>query len=425
VPAYTVPAITPVAPGTATTAFTIGGAATSARFLSNSTALFDVQITQQPTGQFCIVGATGVTVAVTAGGTPYPAGAQLTIGAGAQLATRNLPLTNNILNSLIYSWTTYTDLANLAVRCRALPGTAANPSAVLTGTYQLTTTVGTVTATTNTTVTTRTRNFLTFFDDGSYIYATRSGGSTGVITFTTLTDTNNSFATNAVPLTATQVGISALPSLSLTSVAKIPGSVSRITAFAGTVVSGTTTTTTNWQLDEPSSVAGEMEGTWATTDHRRVFIYNGSTTFGSHVGTVGPAVNYGDACYFLYQTDSVPNYHTASGYYARRGTSANNTGSTSGGSEASTGCPIGSTTPTTAAATLDYYQPLLIERLLLEFPWRLPGSQSGFDGRSPSPSYFTVVPGTAGAPDQITITASNQGVQIPATTVTFVRTRSN
>lgn len=445
VAAYTIPALTPPAPnGTTTTPFTIGGAATPTRFLSNPAALYDVQITTQPTGQFCIVGATGITVPVTAGGTPYPAGGSVTIGAGAQLANVNLPLTNGILNSLIYSWPTYTDLTNLAIRCRALPGTAANPSGVLRGTYQLTTNVTAVVTTagtsTTTTTTSLTRNFLTFFDDGSYIYATRTGASgiergfynynasTGVLAFTTLTDTNNNYPTNAVPLAATQIGISALPSLQLTNVAKIAGARSRITAFAGTTTTGTTTvttTTTNWQLDEPSSVAGEMEGTWATTDHRRVFIYNGSTTFGSGINVIGAAVNYGDACYFLYQLNNEPNLHTATGYYARRGTSANGTGSSSGGSETSTGCPIGSTTPTTAAATLDYYQPVPVQRLLMEYPWRLPGSQSGFDGRSPSPNFFTVTPGTAGAPDQITITASNQGVLQPATEVTFVRTRAN
>jgi hypothetical protein len=45
----------------------------------------------------------------------------------------------------------------------------------------------------------------------------------------------------------------------------------------------------------------------AQPHHRRVFIYNTSTTFGSHISTIGPAVNFGDGCYFLYQLNNVPN----------------------------------------------------------------------------------------------------------------------
>jgi hypothetical protein len=448
VPPYVIPAVTVASPGTATTPFTIGGTVAPARFLSNPDALYDVQITNQPTGQFCIVGATGITIPITAAGTPYPAGGSVTIGAGAQLANVNLPLTNGIQNALTYSWTTYSDLSNLAVRCRALPGTTANPSGVLTGTYQMTITA---TVGANAPVTTRARNFLTFFDDGSYLYGSRSintGATTatgvergfyyynvaaGTITFTVLTDTNNSYAVNAPPLTATQQGISALPALTLANVVKTPGARSRITAFAGTTGTGASITNTSWQLDEPSAVAGEIEGTWTTgilpggaqPDHRRVFIYNGSTTFGSQISAIGAAVNYGDACYFLYQLDNEPNVSTQEGYYARRGTSANNTGNTTGGSEASTGCPIGSTTPAATAATLDYYQPVPIQRLLLSYPWRLPGSNSGFDGRSPSPIFFRIVPGSGTTPDKITITASDQGVLQPATTVTFEKTKAN
>jgi hypothetical protein len=72
-----------------------------------------------------------------------------------------------------------------------------------------------------------------------------------------------------------------------------------------------------------------------------------------------------------------------------------------------------------------YYAPLPVQRLLLSYPWRLPGSNSGFDGRSPSPIFFNIVPASGTTPDRITITASDQGVRQPATTVTFERTKAN
>jgi len=454
---YAVPAFTP-ATSTATTAFTFGGA-TPHRFYSNSKALYDVEIVTQPAGKFCMVGAANTTIPVTPTGssTPYPAGAQITTGASARLVTTSPPLTN-ATGSPAVAWSTFDNLTNLAVRCRNLPGTAGNASAALAGTYQVkyiaSSTVTNSSGTTSSTTQTQTRNFITFFNDGSFMYATRIGATsansstqptaltatgvergfynyntgTGTLSFSVLTDTNNTYLLAATPptaLTTVQQGISLLPSASLTAVVKTPGDPGQITASAATITTttggGTTTTVvaTRWQLDEPGSIPGEMQGSWATSDHRRVYVYNSSTTFGTHYGVAG-AATFQDGCYFLYDLDGNPNYHTQDGYYARRGTSANGTGNSSGGSETSTGCPINSTTPSTSALSLDYYAPSISQ--LPGYPWRFPGGQSGADGRSPSPNFFTLVPGV---PDVLTITASNQGVLLPATTVTFERTRSN
>jgi hypothetical protein len=69
-----------------------------------------------------------------------------------------------------------------------------------------------------------------------------------------------------------------------------------------------------WTLSEAFQVPGQMTGNWITQDHRRVWNYDFSNTYGYHVGVNGGATNMQDGCYTL------DDYRMPSGFYTRRGT---------------------------------------------------------------------------------------------------------
>jgi hypothetical protein len=120
---------------------------------------------------------------------------------------------------------------------------------------------------------------------------------------------------------------------------------------------------------EPQTVAGQMTGTWVSQDHRRQWIYDFNTTLGFHTGVNGGAANMQDGCFTL------DDYTATSGFYTRRG--------------GLTGCLDAVSLPA-GIGTVDFQSPTLANTP--GFVGRVPGSETAFDGRSPSPIYFQVGP---------------------------------
>lgn len=466
---YDVPAYAVTNPAT-TQSFTFGGTATPNRLLSNPKAVYDVVVTHQPTGMFCVVSDSYVARPTATNTTPYT----IAGGAGARLATPVIGATFVTVAPASLAWPTYADVptTSLSVRCRATPGTATNASTVLTGTYQRTN-LASSTATTPTVTRTLDRDFLTFFDDGTFLYGTRNAVNSGVtsgqgvergfyyydttaktISFSVLTDTNNNVTFSAgLGNITTAGGISAVPAATLTNVVKSSTSPNRITAH----VSGPTNTTTNgvtvttnvdWELNEVKQTAGKMRGSWVTDDHRRVWVYDDNTIFGFHVGVNGGAANLQDACYILYNEAANQDADAVKGFYSRRGTSTTGGGDLSAGStsQSSTGCPSATTTsfdsngvptiPTgVVSSTADIVdavnnnsttQEAFLATLYpaIPFPYflgRIPGGQGAYNGRSPSPSPFLITPGT---PDSVTVSATMNGVPISGSSATFRRNQA-
>ncbi|HTP40344.1 MAG TPA: hypothetical protein VMI92_12310 [Steroidobacteraceae bacterium] len=114
---YNVPTVGPIAaPGTLTTAFTWADPTTlqPAQFVSNSAALYEMYVTKQPTsGQYCIVSNTA-----------------------ASPGNGNGSIVNLVTTASAAAG--FTNVTNLAVRCRALPGTATNPGTALNGVFRTT-----------------------------------------------------------------------------------------------------------------------------------------------------------------------------------------------------------------------------------------------------------------------------------------------
>lgn len=307
---------------------------------SNSTAIYDLIVTGQPAGQTCVVGSVS----------------QLTQGSAVLL-----------LNPVDTSNAFFTS-KNL--RCRNNPA----PASRLRGTYQQS-----VVTAGGTTVT---RNFLTFFDDGTFLYGLHGTGANctvncgvehgfyawnsaaGTIAFTPLTDTIT--GTNASRLsTGGAAG-------SLTSVVKVAGSPAQITA--------TFNASTNWLLTAPPSIDGQMTGAWTTADQRRVWIYEGSKYTGFHMGVNGLG-NVQDACFPIEDPAAL------SGFFTRRGNG--------------TTCQLGSgTAGSTSIFTLDIPSAATAPRVPEGYVGKWPQSGSNADGRPSAPVDYVIV---RGAPDQVTV----------------------
>ncbi len=309
----------------------------SQQVLSNPAAIYDLVITGQPAGQTCVVGSA----------------TQLTQGS-AVLLLNPADAANGFFTSK-------------NVRCRANPPVAGQ----LRGTYQQTSIVTTtVTRTvgtgspvaTVTPVTTANRNFLTFFEDGTFLYGVHATGgncnancgvehgfyaynsAAGSITFTPLVDTITGNNANRLS--------SGGAAANLTSVVKTPGGAGQITARFNSTSPVTTTTTeagtttittassvTDWRLDPPESIDGQMTGAWATADHRRVWVYDGSRYAGFHAGVNGLG-NAQDACF------PIDDPAVLSGTFTRRGNGTTcQLGSGSGSNIFTLDIPNGSTVP--------------------------------------------------------------------------------
>ncbi len=435
---------------TAYDAFTIGGS-NPTLFPSNSSAVYDVVVASQPTGQTCVVGdGGGVNFYTTGTNNPVnvtSTGTRVSVTVGATLPSTNLAAGSR-----------------LNVFCRALP---VSPAAQLKGTYRLTRSVWTANSAVPNPVSvtsdyipydtnvqnTGSSNMLTFFDDGTFLYGTHAASTTQAATgqtaftgqswttyppnqvehgfydydpvnqkirFTLTTDTNEgtTFPANfsaaqspaffgAINLFTTTNGLSATPgavvngtgvgsrSASMTSVAIGTGTPRTITGTFGGDPNATTATNSRlaWVLTEPISLDHEMTGTWISQDHRRFWVWDYTNYYGYHVGVEGGAASINDACFTL------DDLHESSGIYTRRGT-------------VSYCLPYGriSTAMFTAGTyalgtveSIDYnsvtwnapsiaatgFVPLYTGTLP-GFVGRLPGGQSAVDGRSPSPIYFMI-----------------------------------
>lgn len=315
--------------------------ATFARqLLSNSSAIYDLVITSQPAGQTCVVGSTS----------------QLTQGSAVLLL--------NPLDS------THGFFTSKSVRCRASPPAGSQ----LKGIFQQSSITGGVS--------TYNRNFLAFFDDGTFLFGLHATGgncsascgvehgfyaynsAAGTIAFTPLTDTLTGTNTNRLS-TGGATG-------TLTGVARTSGSPAQITA--------TFNASTNWLLTAPVSIPGQMTGTWATADHRRIWIFEAARYTGFHAGVNGLG-NAQDACF------AIEDPALLSGYFTRRGN-----GST---------CQLGNgPSSSTSIFTLDVPSSTTTPRVPEGYVGKWPQGGSNADGRPSSPVLYTIAPRT---PDRLTI----------------------
>jgi hypothetical protein len=251
-------------------------------------------------------------------------------------------------------------LINRALRCRAAPAAAGQ----LHGVYQQFTPAAAGPA--------PTRNFIAFFGDGTYLYGAHGviGISSGVehgfytydaaagtIALLPYTDTSGigGLAVNAAPVT-------------LGNVVKTPGPQGRIAAtLAGNEL----------LFIEPVSTPAQMTGAWVTADHRRMWIYDGSTYNGFHAGVNGMG-NAQDACF------TIDDPAALAGYFTRRGSS--------------TTCELASGQGT--VLTLDIPNAGTVPRVPTGFTGKWPQSGSNADGRPSTPVRYTIEPGPA---DSLTI----------------------
>lgn len=361
--------------------------------LSNANAVYDVVVAGQPAGQTCIARVTSGTTALTYHGTA-------------------LWLMDPVVPARFQP-------NGVAVRCRNSPSVVANQ---LEGTYMY------LQRDPNNNNAINNRRFLTFFPEGTYIYANHSstGGATGVeygfynynaatgqLVMTVYIDTNGGNVAGSSNLQANlsfsgMVGFSTGGGhghVTLTNVVKTPAPNSRLTIpFTGKVAAispatGTVNVPLVWEMYEPKSVDGQMTGAWIPADHRRSWVFNFDDTTGIHFGVNGP-VNLQDGC-FVFDDGTA-----SSGYYTRRG--------------GSTGCMTTGAGYATGFATFDTPG---VGASTLPPGWlgKFPGSQGAFDGRPPSPNTFVI---TAGDPDALTVQGALNGTPI-GTPQTFYRTRAN
>lgn len=313
---------------------------------SNRDAIHELVVTRQPQGMTCVVGSAS----------QYQWGSAVLL-LNPQDANR----------SPSHGW-----VINRNVRCRANP----EPAAQLQGSFGI--------SIVGDTGVRATRNFLTFFDDGTYLYGHHAIGTVcgigcgvehgfyvydsaaGTIAFSPATDT-----TGITGLSTTSTGVAvATP---LTNVQRTPGPGARIDASFGGA---------SWRLLEPASVPGQMAGAWATADHRRVWIYEPGTYHGFHAGVNGLG-NAQDGCY------NIETLTALSGFYTRRGNA--------------TTCDLGP-----GYFTLDVPNNLTVPRFPEGFIGKWPQSTSNADGRPSSPVNFDIV---AGEPEMLRVRDTVNGAE--------------
>jgi hypothetical protein len=316
---------------------------TSASFtrqlLSNSTAIYDLVITANPDGQTCVVGSS----------------TQLTQGSAVLLINPA-----DTANSFFI---------NKNVRCRATPAAGAQ----LRGTYQqssIATATGAVTYN---------RNFLTFFENGTFLFGLHATGAncaascgvehgfyaynsvSGSIAFTPLTDTVTGANANRLSSNATTA--------TLTNVVMLGTEPRQITA--------THNASMNWLLTALPQIAGKMTGSWVTADKRRMWVYDVSTYAGFHAGVNGLG-NAQDACF------AIDDPAALSGILTRRGNA--------------TTCQLGP--GDNSIFTLDIPSGATSPRFPEGYVGKWPQSGSNADGRPSSPVRYTIDPG---ATDRLTV----------------------
>jgi hypothetical protein len=297
---------------------------------ANANSLYELVITQQPAGMHCIAAGQSAVVADTQSPTQ---GVGTTINAPTSSAVA-------LLDPAVLDWWAFADRQ---VRCKSVP-VAPN---ILTGTYQMDAKTGTQT---NGNMYGRPREFLTFFDDGTFLYgigmdsASATNGSpnnsfqmsptgaagivrgnysassgvangfytynsaAGTIAFTVLTATNinpNGRGLNGMPgYTPAVLYIpqpppvylrSVLPRGLITATNVVKGANGGLGTLNMDFTGGNPSSTRHWSMTEPVSNPGEMGGAWVTADHQRVFVYDKTYTYVFHMGVNGYG-NLQDTC---------------------------------------------------------------------------------------------------------------------------------
>lgn len=367
---------------------------------SNANAYYELVVTRHPEGQHCVVGRLF-------NSNPAFIPGQWDVAVGPE------PPAVLLIDPVISNWWVLTERN---VYCRALPD-AENR---LTGTYQQ----ATVTAA----ATTTNRNFITFFDNGTFLYGihlpdifAQGTGFVSVngvehgfyaydsvaqtISYTLIADTADSRGaadlTNLPGAIVTGTGTMAAPrvtSPTATNVVRTAGTPARIEMTFG----ASTEAPVSWLLTEPASSPGRMTGAWVRPDHRGVWVYDFATTFGFYAGVNGiPSMS--DACYVLNDGTDDP-----SGYYTRRG---GRFASNSANSDCMTSLPVG---------PYPEYNTAWLSSLPSAFNGMLPGSHH-LEARSPSEINFVVTPGM---PDTLVVQETLNGTP-SAPPVTFTRNVAN
>jgi len=408
---------------------------------SNSAAIYDLVIVQQPTGQTCVVGSAANTSPTFK-----------LVSAAAVLMVDP----TDVLNGFLPADATVPTAVLKSIRCQNTPVDTLSTGTPLRGTYQLTTLTNvTVTSATGTTVTPTNvlwHSYLTFFDDGTflygahgsscstssafslagcgvehgfYVYCPANTGSTNLcsgtaspsIVLTPVTDTlygtnSGSFVVGTTTSSATNTTTSpristAGGNLTLTNAAKTPGSPNQITAqFSSTssTSNGTTTATVvTWQLDEVTPIASQMTGAWATDDHRRVWVYDADTYSGFHMGVNGMG-SAEAGCFPIGDPTAL------TGFFTRR---------------IAVGCPFLVTSHANriapANATVTFSNPAVIElpstlttpRVPAGYVGRWPQSLNGGSATLPtSPIDYTIEPGASADLDTLTIQDTANGTPV-------------
>lgn len=404
--------------------------------LSNAGAVYEVTVTGQPEGQFCIVDNGGQAALVNPGNVT------------AQVRCRNLPAVGTELTG------TYRVVRNPA------PVTDDNPRPLATATD---------------------RHFMTFFANGTFLYGVHhSGTSVGVehgfydynpgaqtLAFSVYTDSSGfpgtaSCATDFQPTTVCSAGgafgafglrPAANPNAGLSGVTFTDGGytlpfsaiVGPLFVYGppGTLVATNVFKTpgipaepppvgqeglpgkpavgpqlsltfgpSTWTLvapvpDSAQTDVDNMDGTWVTEDSKRVWVYDRTTYFGWHAGVNG-APNLQDICYGTEKRLSPLNFDTL---YSRRVSSNEAFGF---GAVSCNPGGVGNVNVPHAAS---------VPAIVPGFAGAMPGSD--LDATvSPSPTYFRVTPGENGAPDTLTVQPTlNDNVR--GDPIVFVRNAPN
>jgi hypothetical protein len=419
---------------------------------SNAKAIYELVVSRQPAGHHCVVSGTVSFFSMIVN---TVSGSSLTVPTGSAVL---------LIDPDNPQWWAFT---GRNVRCRAIPA----PANQLTGTYQVDRPLQAVDST-STAAPARPRLFLTFFADGTFLNAVNhtristcsdlamfppsppttacdgpedlgrvvsislfnsnlntSGGVVHgfyaydpvahTIAFTAFTASNinpSNFGLNGMPgYTTAGPPTAPVGAVTATNVVKTPPPASTLKLrFSGNrpgqslgSPAGSTTQAEVWSMTEPDSRPGELTGTWVSTDHRRMFAYNDNEIFGIHIGVNG-LPNLQDTCYILDES-STP----AGGKFVRHSGSSGNC--SPGGEGFGRDLPFFQFGGTTQSAP---HEPPGLNS-------RLPGSRAQYDLRPTPPDTFSVTPGIGGAPDVLTVQATQNNGDPDGQPVSFLRERAN
>ena len=271
------------------------------------------------------------------------------------------------------------------------------------------------------------RNFISFFDNGTFLYGVHSGqgffaGTVNAlehgfyyydpvaarIYFSIITDSTPTTAPTsfnaALAQSAPWNGLSGTPGRIvfngfehpvMTGVVKTPSTTVTVDGIAttsggkmvgrfgpgGTVPvfgTGTVVNTADWTLVEPFSAATQVSGTWVSRDSREFWVYDHTSSYGYHVGVNGGSNNLQDNC-FIFE-----NFRNPTGYYAQRDVGTLN-------------CNMISQFEFASGATIDVPSSQgtiggVAIGLLPGFVGRMPGSIFSNGTRATSPTYYNLAP---------------------------------